>query len=85
MKFLNYMASNELEKYLLKFIHTKYVYYIGEGYIGEMTLKEALVKMNMGAIGIIYFGNGIGYYQGEEENGDRPRCLLRDVTTENYI
>ena len=82
---MNYMAPNELEKYLLGFIRTKYVYYIGEDYIGEMTLKEALVKMNMGAIGIIYCGNGIGYYQGEEENGDRPRCLLRAAKAENYV
>lgn len=82
LHFLNYMAPNELEKYLSKFVHTKNVYYLGEDYIGEITLKESLEKINMGAICIIYCGNGIGYYQGEEDQGHRPRCLLRAVAAE---
>ena len=84
VNFLKYMTPNELEKYLSRFVHTKNVYYLGEDYIGEMTLKESLERINMGAICIIYCGNGIGYYQGEEDQGHRPRCLLKDVTSKQY-
>ena len=82
LNFLKYMTPNELEKYLSRFVHTKNVYYLGEDYIGGMSLKESLVRVNMGAICIIYCGNGIGYYQGEEDQGHRPRCLLRAVAAE---
>lgn len=77
---LNYMSPDELESYLLAFIQTEQVYYLGEMYIGKTTIKEALEKIQSGCIGIIYFENGVGYYQGEEENGCRPRYLLKVST-----
>ena len=76
LQFTEYMAPGELEEYLFKLTHVNKVYFIGEDYIGEMTLKEATLKMSKGEICIIYCGNGIGYYQGEEDGGNRPRCFL---------
>ena len=36
---LNYMSPDELESYLLAFIQTEQVYYLGEMYIGKTTIK----------------------------------------------
>ena len=80
---IDYMPPEELAKYLSRFTHAESVYYIGEDYIGEMTLKDSMIRMNSGNICIIYCGNGIAYYQGEEEAGDRPRFLLKDVVQGN--
>lgn len=80
LKIAQYMAPNELQKYLFELTHTHKVYFMGENYIGEMSLKEATLKMDLGYIGIIYCGNGIGYYQGEEEGGNRPRYFLTENT-----
>jgi len=52
------------------------LYFIGESYIGTLPLKEAVKKAGTGEICIIYCGNGIGYYQGEQECGKPPRFLL---------
>ena len=43
-----------------------------------MTLKESIKRIELGALCIVYCGNGIGYYQGEEENGEKI-----DVRTSN--
>lgn len=51
------------------------VYYIGMNYVGQLTVKEALEE-SCCDICIIYYGNGIGYYQGEEAKGGPPRYLL---------
>lgn len=51
------------------------VYYIGMHYIGEMTVKDA-IEESCCDMCIIYYGNGIGYYQGEEAKGGPPRYLL---------
>ncbi|MBE5934268.1 MAG: hypothetical protein E7262_00565 [Lachnospiraceae bacterium] len=79
LKFSEYMSIEELEAYLMKFTLDKKVYYIGGTYIGEITIEEALKKIYLGDISIVYCGNGVGYYQGEEDNGHRPRCLLKEV------
>lgn len=76
---LGYMPQKELEGYLLKYVRSRCVYFIGNDYIGEISLEEAVAQMEMGSIGIIYCGDGIGYYQGEQEiNGHTPRCLLKE-------
>lgn len=73
---VNYMSQDELEKKLFQLGCVQEVYYIGESYIGEMALKDAARRANDGEICIVYCGNGIGYYQGEQEYGSPPRFLL---------
>lgn len=72
-----YMSSSMLFKYLYEMGASKRIYYIGESFIGEMNLEEAVKKANNGEICIIYCGNGIGYYQGEQEYGSPPRYILK--------
>ncbi len=50
---------------------------LGESYIGELSLKQAVEKALFGEICIIYCGNGVGYYQGEQDIGSSPRFLLK--------
>lgn len=52
------------------------MYFIGEDYIGDLSLKEAVERASEGEICIIYCGEGIGYYQGEQEKGAPPRFML---------
>jgi len=73
---VNYMSSNEMEKAFMELSGVQDVYFIGQSYIGEISLKEAVNRANTGEICIIYCGNGIGYYQGEEDSGKPPRFLL---------
>lgn len=73
---IKYMSDSEMEQYLYQLSGSKNVYYIGEGYIGELLLKQAVKGANRGEICIIYCGDGIGYYQGEQEIGKPPRYLL---------
>lgn len=73
---IGYMSSMKLEKYLLQLNKNEKVYFIGESYIGEMLLKDAAEKADMGEICLIYCGNGVGYYQGEQEIGSPPRYVL---------
>lgn len=76
LKPIEYMSVETMEKYLFKLTGVKSVYFIGEDYIGELTLRQATERANMGEICIIYCGNGIGYYQGEQGYGAPPRFLL---------
>lgn len=62
--------------------NTNEIYYLGESYIGNLSLNQAIVKMNAGERCVVYFGNGIGYYQGERELGNYPKFILRKQT--NY-
>lgn len=78
---INYMSNICLEEYLLKLTGVSTVYYMGEDYIGEdyigtLSLKEATNRAHDGLICIIYCGNGIGYYQGEQGIGKPPRFML---------
>ena len=81
LKKMEYRSIEELELFLRNYILTNKVYYIGGVYIGEIILEEALKNIYEGDIAIIYCGNGVGYYQGEEENGDRPRYLLTNIVS----
>jgi len=76
LKAIGYITAYEVEKYLIDLSHVEEVYFLGEDYIGKISLKEAMQKVNRGDICIIYCGNGIGYYQGEEMYGKRPRYFL---------
>lgn len=66
---VEYMSSAVMEEMLLRLGGTNIVYYMGLGYIGELTLKEAVAEAHAGDICTIYCGNGVGYYQGEIEEG----------------
>lgn len=71
-----YMDSDELESKLLHMGKTDKVYYIGSNYIGELSLAQAVENVMLGAICVIYCGNGIGYYQGENDGARTPRFFL---------
>lgn len=72
----DYMPPDVLEKRLFELSGAKSVYYMGADQIGEFSLKEAVKMADMNDVCIIYCGNGIGYYQGEQEYGNAPRFLL---------
>jgi hypothetical protein len=73
---IEYMSGDAMTKYLLELSRAENVYFIGESYIGILSLEEAVMKAQTGEICVIYCGNGLGYYQGEQENGKPPRFLL---------
>ena len=77
MRSVDYMSSEELKKCLSRLSRAKEVYFIGESYIGELSLDQATLRANAGELCIIYCGNGLGYYQGEQEYGKPPRYLLQ--------
>ena len=74
---IGFMSKSELECELLRMGKREDVYYIGSSYIGEVSLKQAVEKVFFCEICIIYCGNGVGYYQGEQEVGGPPRFLLK--------
>ncbi len=76
MRSVEYMAPDEMKTYLHQLSKAKEVYYIGDNYIGVLSLEQATLRANTGELCIIYCGNGIGYYQGEQEFGKPPRYLL---------
>ena len=71
------MGEEALEKYLFELSGKKEVYYMGHSARKKMMLKEAVTEGGLWGIGIIYCGNGIGYYVGEEERAETPRYILR--------
>lgn len=76
LKPTKYMSAESLEKHFFNQTGRTLNYFIGEDYIGQLTLKQAAQRTQTGEICIIYCGNGIGYYQGEEVSGKPPRFLL---------
>lgn len=77
---LQVTESKSLEKVqseLVQLSNTEKVYFMGETCIGELSLIQAIKKVAMGEICIIYCGNGIGYYQGEQNFGSPPRYFLK--------
>ena len=51
------------------------VYFLGSSHIGPTSLEDALHRAEQGELCLIYLGNGIGYWQGEQ-NPTQPRALL---------
>ena len=74
---VSYMGDENLEKYLFQLSGKKDIYFMGINTREKMPLKEAVKRINHFEDGIIYCGNGIGYYQGEEELSDTPRYILK--------
>ena len=73
---VEYMDRSGMNKYLFELSGASEVYFIGESYIGYLSLNQATELASKGEICIIYCGKGIGYYQGEQEIGKPPRFLL---------
>lgn len=73
---VEYMSPAIMKNYLFRLGKSKEVYFVGEKHIGELSLEQASRRANTGEICIIYCGNGVGYYQGEQEYGKPPRFLL---------
>ena len=76
MQPIEYMKPSLMEKCLFQLNNVSDVYFIGETYIGQMSLQHAVLRCNEGEMCIIYCGMGIGYYQGEQDMGSPPRFLL---------
>lgn len=76
LKPTQYMSAKQIEMHFSTAVASNNVYFMGEDYIGQMTLKEAAQRAQEGGICIIYCGNGTGYYQGEQCSGKPPRFLL---------
>lgn len=73
---IGYMDKEHMIRYLFGLSGVSDVYYIGEDYIGYLSLEQAAEGASTGEICVIYCGNGIGYYQGEQEIGAPPRFML---------
>lgn len=73
---VEYMDKSQMENCLFQLSGNKNVYFISADYIGEMSLEKASKQATEVQVCIIYCGNGIGYYQGEQEEGKPPRFLL---------
>lgn len=71
---VEYMDPRGMEEYLYKLSGTREVYYMGDLFIGKLSLKDAVDRAD-GDVCIIYCGNGIAYYQGEEDMAAPPRYL----------
>lgn len=67
--------SDILENYLLQLGGTQNAYVLSTNGICECSLKEALANLR-GTIGIVYCGNGVGYYQGEPNPFKMPQYIL---------
>lgn len=75
-----------MEELLLDLAKKKDIYFIGEDYIGSLSLKEAVDRVQHGEWCLIYCGNGTGYLQAEQEIGAPPRYLLaQEKQTVNRI
>ena len=72
---VKYMPPEMLMVQLLDLGGSNQTYFMGEEYIGTLSLRDAVFRADNGEICIIYCGNGVGYYQGEEL-GSPPRFLL---------
>ena len=70
-----YLSPKELEDYLFQLGKTRQVYYMGLNYIGEETLEHAIERMESD-ICLIYLGNGMAFYQEEQDKLPTPRYLL---------
>ena len=51
------------------------VYFIGSSHIGALPLDDAITRAGQCEMCLIYFGNGKGFWQGEQ-NPAQPRYLL---------
>lgn len=76
LKPVSYMAPAGFVKAYSAFTDNAEVYYIGMHYIGTLPLTQAAQNVDRGDICIVYFGHGMGYYQGEQGQNGTPRYFL---------
>ena len=72
------LSYGQIKKILFEMSKAKDVYYMGEDEIRCMDLNEAINRASEGEICLIYCGNGIGYYRGEEHD-DSYLLIALDV------
>ena len=66
-----------LKLFLQEKSRKKEIYMIGESHIGEITIDDAIALLKKNEICILYCGNGVGYYQPEEDYGHFEKYILR--------
>lgn len=71
-----YKNYEELQQFLMEKSGRKEIYMIGESYIGEIAIEDAIDYLQKSEICILYCGNGIGYYQPEEDYGNFKKYIL---------
>ena len=81
---IGFMTPHELYQYLIQLGGTQNMYCFSEEIIGEITdisAEKALECILSGMWGtcLLYLGNGVAYFQGEQEEGAPERCILLDV------
>ena len=88
IRYIKFMKSDELQNILLKQGAIRPMYYIGEDWadilIENISIKQAIENFLYGdwSPGLLYFGNGIAYYEGLQHIGAPRRCIL--VHKSNY-
>lgn len=89
MKVSEMNSLEEVKHFLQNISGTNEIYMIGESYIGEITIDNAINYLRRNEICILYCGNGIGYYQPEENYGDFKKYILKkrvcDIFSVNEI
>ena len=73
---LDDLSPSKIWEYLFQIGNNRKVFFIGEERSEELTLEEAVTRAQAGEFCIIYYGNGRGFYQGEQEFGNTHRFML---------
>ena len=73
---LDYHLLDQLYALLHPYCADDKIYYMGGRCIALLPLDSACDYAERGDICILYCGNGVGYYQGEQSYGPPPRYLL---------
>lgn len=81
LKPIRFFDPKGLKNYLLKIKNKRIVYYLGHSFAGFVDIDQATEMSSNDLCCIIYCGDGIGYYQGEQYEGRGtgaapPRFLL---------
>ena len=76
MKATRFLSATSLKEHLFQISKNQTVYFLGEDYIGQLSITQAVQRALQGEVCIIYCGQGYGYYQGEQVSGSPPRYFL---------
>lgn len=75
----NYLREQDIFKEISKKSHCVRPYFFSYGLKGYISMEELnLLDMMEFQETIIYFGNGIGYFQAHEKGGSRERFILKN-------
>ena len=73
------MSESELIFLLQEKRAKKEVYVISMEFAGKLPLKEGITIMNKETGSLLYCGDGVGYYQAEQEQGAPERYVLLEA------